>query len=95
MALHALPKRIPPSACGCSCSRIMWVLADVVGLFSINEGPFSRNVGRRQRIFSANVVPNRRMLSGPAVYVLGPPQISNADRRLLPPDMDEKQPGWK
>ena len=51
-------------------SRIMWALADVVGLFSNNECPFSRNVGRRHRIFSANVVPNRPMLSGGLVYVL-------------------------
>jgi hypothetical protein len=28
-------------------SRLMWFLADVVGLFSIIVGPFSRNVGRR------------------------------------------------
>jgi hypothetical protein len=50
----------------------MWALADVVGLFSIIVGPFSPNVGRRQRIFSANVGPKRRMLSGRAVYVIGP-----------------------
>ena len=56
-------------------SRIMWALADVVGLFSINVGPFSRNVGRDHRIFSANVVPNRRMLSGRPSYVLGPLQV--------------------
>ena len=53
----------------------MWVLADVVGLFSINVGSFSRNVGRSERIFSANVGQKPRMLSGPAVYVLGPLQI--------------------
>ena len=53
----------------------MWVLADVVGLFSIKVGSFSRNVGQDHRIFSANVVPELRMLSGQTVYVLGPPQI--------------------
>src|SRR5215470_6725672 len=59
-------------------SRLMWVLADVVGLFSIIVGPFSPNVGRRQRIFSANLGPKRRMLSGRAVYVIGPLQLSFA-----------------
>lgn len=49
-------------------SQIMWVPADVVGLFSIK-------VGSRQRIFSANVVLKRRMLSGRAVYVLRPLQV--------------------
>jgi hypothetical protein len=53
----------------------MWVLADVVGLFSINLGPLSRNVGRRDQIFSANVGPNRPMLSGRNVYVLRPLQL--------------------
>jgi hypothetical protein len=57
-------------------SRLMWVLADVVGLFSIIVGPFSLNVGRHQRIFSANLGPKRRMLSGQAVYVIGPLQLS-------------------
>src|SRR5215470_7783282 len=57
-------------------SRLMWVLADVVGLFSIIVGPFSPNVGRRQRIFSANLGPKRRMLSGRAVYVIGPLHLS-------------------
>jgi hypothetical protein len=56
-------------------SRLMWVLADVVGLFSIKVGPFSANVGLDQRIFSANLGPKRRMLSGQAVYVLGPLHI--------------------
>jgi hypothetical protein len=59
----------------------MWVLADVVGLFSINVGPLSRNVGRGQRIFSANVVPNRPMLSGRTVYVLRPLQVADAGQR--------------
>jgi hypothetical protein len=54
----------------------MWVLADVVGLFSINVGPFSRNLGSDHRIFSANVVPNRRMLLGPAIYVCGPLHVA-------------------
>jgi hypothetical protein len=56
----------------------MWVLADVVGSFSIIVGPFSPNVGRHHRIFSANVGPKRRMLSGQAVYVIGPLQLGNA-----------------
>ena len=53
-------------------SRLMWVLADVVGLFSIKVGPFSANVGQDRRILSANLGPKRRMLSGQAVYVIGP-----------------------
>src|SRR5215831_13194881 len=57
-------------------SRLMWVLADVVGLFSINVGPFLPNVGRDHRIFSANLGPKRRMLSGQAVYVLGPLHVA-------------------
>ena len=36
-------------------SRLIWVLADVVGLFSIKVGSFSPNVGQKQRIFSANL----------------------------------------
>lgn len=60
---------------GFSRSRLLWVLADVVGLFSTNVG-FSRNVGLLGPIFSANVVPSRRMLSGPAVYVLGPLHVA-------------------
>jgi hypothetical protein len=35
--------------------RIMSVLADVIGLFSIFVGPFSRNVGRSRPMFSANL----------------------------------------
>jgi hypothetical protein len=58
----------------------MWVLADVVGLFSVIVGSFSRNVGRHQRIFSAIVVPKRRMLSGPTIYVCGPLQIARLAR---------------
>ena len=55
----------------------MWVLADVVGLFSINVGPFSRNVSPSRPMFSANVGPNRPMLLGRGVYVLGPLHIHN------------------
>jgi hypothetical protein len=55
----------------------MWVLAHVVGSFSIKMVPFSPNVGRDHRIFSANLVPKRRMLSGQAVYVLGPLQVGH------------------
>jgi hypothetical protein len=68
-------------------SRLMWVLADVVGPFSIKVGPFSRNVGQRHRIFSANVVPKRRMLSGPAVYVCGPLQLIRPRRVVLIDDV--------
>jgi hypothetical protein len=50
--------------------------ADVVGLFSINVGSFSRNVGRSVRIFSTNVGQKHRTLSGPASYVLGPLQLA-------------------
>jgi len=35
----------------------MWFLADVIGLFSINQGSFSFNVGQSARILSAKVVP--------------------------------------
>jgi hypothetical protein len=62
----------------------MWVLADVVGLFSIKVGSFSRNVDQDHRIFSANVVPERRMLSGQTVYVLGPPHLTRFSVPLLP-----------
>jgi len=55
----------------------MWALADVVGLFSNNVGPFSPNVGQRVRIFSANVGPNRPMLSGRGIYVLRSLQIAS------------------
>lgn len=56
-------------------SQVMWVLADVVGLFPVIVGRFSRNVGPSERIFSANAGQRRRMLSGPAIYVLGPLQV--------------------
>ena len=49
-----------------------WFLADVLGLFSINVGPFSRNVVPSDRIFSINLVPKQRMFSVPVIYVLGP-----------------------
>lgn len=39
----------------------MWVLADVIGLFSNNVGSFSRNVGQSVPMFSVNVVQKRRM----------------------------------
>jgi hypothetical protein len=52
-------------------SRTMWFLGVVIGLFSFNLGPFSRNVVPSVRIFSRNVVPKngcyrvlRFMLSG-------------------------------
>jgi hypothetical protein len=40
-------------------SRIMWVLDDIVGLFSVYAGSFSRNLGRSDRIFSTNMGPKR------------------------------------
>jgi hypothetical protein len=49
----------------------MRFLADVLGLFSANVVSFSRNAGQRPRIFSANLVPNRRMLSIPAIMFSG------------------------
>jgi hypothetical protein len=64
----------------------MWVLADVVGLFSINVGPFSRNVSPSRPMFSANVGPNRPMLSGRGVYVLGPLHIGYATGKLIDTD---------
>jgi hypothetical protein len=65
-------------------SRLMWVLADVVGSFSIKVGPFSANVGRDHRIFSANLGPKRQILSGQAVYVLGPLQLAMPPRPVFP-----------
>ncbi len=53
----------------------MWVLADVVGLFSIKVGSFSRNVGRSGPIFLANLVSKPWMLSDRVVYVLRPLQL--------------------
>jgi hypothetical protein len=49
-----------------------WFPADVIGLLSVNVGPFSWNVGQNTWIFSMNVVPERRMLSVPAIYVIDP-----------------------
>jgi hypothetical protein len=69
----------------------MWVLADVVGLFSTNVGSFSRNVGRSGLMFSANVVPNPRMLSGPASYVLGPLQLLKSRQGLPKSCCGDKQ----
>lgn len=60
--------------------------------FSIYVGPVSRNVGRDHRIFSADLGPNSRMLSGRPIYVLGPIKISIYDmpefRRGRAPDED-------
>ena len=41
-------------------SQLMWFLADVIGLFSINVGSFSFNLVPDARIFSVNVVPKNR-----------------------------------
>ena len=38
-------------------SQLMWFLADVIGLFSINVGSFSFNLVPGTPILSANVVP--------------------------------------
>jgi len=63
----------------------MWVLADVVGLFSINVGPFSPNVGRRQRIFSAKLGPKSRCYrAGPVMFSNG--SIVQTRRRLREAD---------
>ena len=66
-------------------SRLNWVLADVVGLFSVNPvliGP----------IFSAIVVPYQLMLSGPAIYVLGPLQVAGTRHQATPAQADEAAP---
>jgi hypothetical protein len=61
----------------------MWVLPDVVGLFSINVGPFSRNAGPRHQTFSADLGPKPRMLSGPESYVLGSlPLVTGGSRGI-------------
>ena len=56
-------------------SQLMWFLADVIGLLSINVGSFSFNVVPGPPILSANVVPKNRcnqflwfMLSGRYTY---------------------------
>lgn len=72
VGLSALAAALP------GCSRIMWVLPDVVGLLSTNVGSFSRNVGPRSRIFSVNLVPHRPMLSVPSGYVFGPLHLAAA-----------------
>jgi hypothetical protein len=41
-------------------SQLMWFLADVIGLLSINVGSLSFNVVPDTRIFSVNVVPKNR-----------------------------------
>src|SRR6266852_8476639 len=56
------------------CSRLLWFLPDVIGLFSIIVVSFSLNVGRSAPMFSINVVPKTRMLSVPTIYVIGPLQ---------------------
>jgi len=38
-------------------SQLMWFLADVLGLFSVNVVSFSFNLGQSARIFSINLVP--------------------------------------
>jgi hypothetical protein len=64
-------------ACHCSCSRLMWFLADVIGPLSDNVVSFSSNVVPGARIFSANLVPKtgcnrflRFMLSGRYSYLI-------------------------
>jgi hypothetical protein len=48
----------------------MWSSPDVVGLFSNNVGPFSRNVVLRGLLFSLKVVWKRAMFSVRGDYVL-------------------------
>jgi hypothetical protein len=60
----------------------MWVVADVIGLFSLNVVSFSFNVGQKARIFSINVVPKWPMLSGRGVYVIGPLHIASLSQTL-------------
>jgi hypothetical protein len=64
-------------------SRLMWVPPDVVGLFSINVGPFSCNAGPRHQTFSADLGPKPRMLSGPESYVLGPLHLVTGGSRAI------------
>ena len=63
-----------------------WFLADVLGLFSINVGPFSRNVVPSARIFSINLVQKPRMFSVPAIYVLSPLHLPKVEIRLIEGD---------
>jgi|GEM_PF-6452137 len=56
-------------------SDLMRFLASVVGLFSIILVSFSVNLAPIGQIFSADVVPNRRMSSRRAIYVLVPLQV--------------------
>ena len=67
-----------------------WFLADVLGLFSANVGPFSRNVVPGAWIFSINVVSKPRMFSIPAIYVLDPLQVPV---RVAPPVAVVAPPG--
>ena len=60
-----------------------WFLADVLGLFSLNVGPFSRNVVPSARIFSINPVPKTRMFSVPAIYVLGPLHLALGSKAVI------------
>jgi hypothetical protein len=53
----------------------MWSSADVLGLFSTNVGPFSRNVVPSRPLFSINLVRKSGMFLGQAIYVLGPLQL--------------------
>src|ERR1700720_533937 len=51
----------------------MWSRLDILGLFSINVVPFSRNVVVLSGPwFSLNLGPEQRMFLGQAIYVLGP-----------------------
>ena len=52
-------------------SQLMWFLADVIGLLSINVGSFSFNVVPDARILSVNVVSKNRC-SVPVIYIIGP-----------------------
>jgi hypothetical protein len=53
----------------------MWFLTDILGLFSNNVGPFSRNVVPSGPLFSSIVGLKWAMFLGQPIYVLGPLQL--------------------
>ena len=60
------------------CDTIPFLQVKVVGLFANNVVSFSSNVVPEGRLFSINSVSKPRMLSVPAVYVLGPLHLKTA-----------------
>ncbi len=71
----------------------MWVLADVVGLFSIIVGPFSRNVGPSASIFSANLGQKSRCYR--AATPSPPPSVSRLTKLELQTWLDSAFLGGK